>query len=113
MRNFQEPVFHLFCKVLYIMQKTEAATVPSAFPFREVESNVSKHWTENAIVNKAKEKVKNGKRHYFLDGPPYTSGTYINIYKCEQYARTSLRSIMMTLLYCRKSAHRYSVEQIA
>ncbi len=38
------------------------------------EPEIQKFWKENGIYEKAKEKSKGGKKFYFLDGPPYTSG---------------------------------------
>ncbi|MEA3378796.1 MAG: isoleucine--tRNA ligase [Nanoarchaeota archaeon] len=44
------------------------------YEFKKVEELVLKHWTTNNIYKKATEKGKNGKKFYFLQGPPYTSG---------------------------------------
>ncbi len=41
---------------------------------KEVEEEVLKFWNKNKIYNKIKNKNKNGKNFYFLQGPPYTSG---------------------------------------
>lgn len=46
----------------------------SQYNFVSVQESVSSHWQSNNIYKKCKEKVKNGKKFYFLDGPPYTSG---------------------------------------
>ncbi|MGM5484272.1 MAG: isoleucine--tRNA ligase [Nanobdellota archaeon] len=40
----------------------------------EVENNILEYWKNNKIFQKAREKNKNNKDFYFLDGPPYTSG---------------------------------------
>src|SRR3990167_383861 len=42
--------------------------------FIQIEKEILEHWKHNKIYEKAKEKNKKGKRFYFLDGPPYTSG---------------------------------------
>ncbi|MBS1266466.1 MAG: Isoleucine--tRNA ligase [Candidatus Woesearchaeota archaeon] len=44
------------------------------YDFKKTEQKVFKHWQENKIYQKAKDKSKNGKIYYWLDGPPYTSG---------------------------------------
>lgn len=44
------------------------------YNFNKIEPEVETFWKENNIYQKAKEKGKNGKKFYFLDGPPYTSG---------------------------------------
>ncbi|MGC8496019.1 MAG: isoleucine--tRNA ligase [Candidatus Micrarchaeia archaeon] len=38
------------------------------------EESVLKYWAENSINAKIRELRKNGKKFYFLDGPPYASG---------------------------------------
>jgi len=40
----------------------------------EIEPEILKYWEKNKIYQKQKDKGKNGKKFYFLDGPPYTSG---------------------------------------
>jgi isoleucyl-tRNA synthetase len=42
--------------------------------FKELEEEMLKFWKEKKIYKKSKEKNKNGKKFYFLQGPPYTSG---------------------------------------
>jgi isoleucyl-tRNA synthetase len=42
------------------------------------EEDILNFWKESKIYEKVKEKTKNGKKYYFLDGPPYTSG-YVHI----------------------------------
>ena len=42
--------------------------------FKKVEEEVLKFWEDNKIYEKVKEKNKDGKKFYFLQGPPYTSG---------------------------------------
>jgi len=44
------------------------------YDFKEVEAQVLKLWEDKAIYQKVKEKNKDGKPFYFLQGPPYTSG---------------------------------------
>ena len=44
------------------------------YDFQKVEEEVSAYWETNKIYQKAKEKNLKGKKFYFLDGPPYTSG---------------------------------------
>ncbi|MFH1642164.1 MAG: isoleucine--tRNA ligase [Nanoarchaeota archaeon] len=41
---------------------------------QQIEEEILKFWETNKILEKAKEKNKKGKKFYFLDGPPYTSG---------------------------------------
>ena len=40
----------------------------------ELEEAMFKFWVEHDVYKKQKEKVKNGRRIYFLDGPPYVTG---------------------------------------
>lgn len=40
-----------------------------------IEPSVMKFWEREQIYDKAKARVKGRKKFYFLDGPPYTSGT--------------------------------------
>jgi len=42
--------------------------------FKEVEEEMLRFWKENKIYEKSKEQNKDGKKFYFLQGPPYTSG---------------------------------------
>jgi len=44
------------------------------YDFKEVEAQVLKFWEEQDIYQKVKEKNRNNKPFYFLQGPPYTSG---------------------------------------
>jgi isoleucyl-tRNA synthetase len=44
------------------------------YNFKEVEENIIKFWESCAIAEKCREKNKGGKKFYFLQGPPYTSG---------------------------------------
>ncbi|HDD70787.1 MAG TPA: isoleucine--tRNA ligase, partial [Candidatus Woesearchaeota archaeon] len=39
-----------------------------------IEPSILAFWKENKIYEKAKEKNAGGKKFYYLDGPPYTSG---------------------------------------
>ncbi|MBS3153633.1 class I tRNA ligase family protein, partial [Candidatus Woesearchaeota archaeon] len=39
-----------------------------------VEKGILEFWKKNKIHQKSKSKNKKGKKFYFLDGPPYTSG---------------------------------------
>ncbi len=41
---------------------------------KTVEPSVLQFWEENKTYEKAKEKTQKGKKYYYLDGPPYTSG---------------------------------------
>ncbi|MEM2978295.1 MAG: class I tRNA ligase family protein, partial [Candidatus Hadarchaeales archaeon] len=41
----------------------------------EAEKRVQRWWEERGIYEKVKEKGKGGKPWYFLDGPPYASGS--------------------------------------
>jgi isoleucyl-tRNA synthetase len=41
---------------------------------KEIEKEILEFWKKNKIWEKAKEKNSNGKKFYFLQGPPYTSG---------------------------------------
>lgn len=42
--------------------------------FNETEKEILEFWKDNKIYEKLKEKNKKGKKFYFLQGPPYTSG---------------------------------------
>lgn len=44
------------------------------FSFVDIENDIKKYWHEHAIESKLKERCSNGKKFYFLDGPPYTAG---------------------------------------
>jgi len=44
------------------------------YNFKEVEEEIFKFWKAKKIYEKVKSKNKNGKKFYFLQGPPYTSG---------------------------------------
>ena len=46
---------------------------PSYKP-QELEPNIERFWHGKKINEKVREKNKEGKKFYFLDGPPYTSG---------------------------------------
>ena len=42
--------------------------------FKQIEEEMLSFWKKNKIYEKSVEKNKNGKKFYFLQGPPYTSG---------------------------------------
>ena len=42
--------------------------------FKRIEEEALKFWKENKIYEKARKKNEKGKKFYFLQGPPYTSG---------------------------------------
>ncbi|MDP1695958.1 MAG: isoleucine--tRNA ligase [archaeon] len=42
--------------------------------FKKVEQDMLEFWKENKIYEKSKKKNSKGKKFYFLDGPPFTSG---------------------------------------
>lgn len=44
------------------------------YDFKQVETEVLKFWKDKHIYEKVKERNKSGKKFYFLQGPPYTSG---------------------------------------
>jgi isoleucyl-tRNA synthetase len=44
------------------------------YSFKEVEESTLEFWKKKKIHDKLKERNKNGKKFYFLQGPPYTSG---------------------------------------
>jgi len=44
------------------------------YDFKRVEEQVLKFWEDKGIYHKAQSKNKKGKKFYFLQGPPYTSG---------------------------------------
>ena len=46
----------------------------SKYNFKEVEESVLDLWKKKKIHDKLKERNKKGKKFYFLQGPPYTSG---------------------------------------
>ncbi len=41
---------------------------------RELEESVQRRWKENSIYAKSIDRMKDKKKYYFLDGPPYASG---------------------------------------
>lgn len=43
---------------------------------KEVEKEIIEFWETNKIYQKSKERNKKGKKFYFLQGPPYTSGRF-------------------------------------
>jgi len=45
-----------------------------SYDFKAIEPEMLNFWDKHSIYRKAKEKNKGGKKFYFLDGPPYTSG---------------------------------------
>jgi len=40
----------------------------------EREEEILRYWKENKVPEKVREKNKNGKKYYFLDGPPNAYG---------------------------------------
>ncbi|MCX8193858.1 MAG: isoleucine--tRNA ligase [Candidatus Pacearchaeota archaeon] len=48
------------------------------YDFKIKEKEILEFWNKNNIYKKVKEKNKKGKKFYFLQGPPYTSG-YLHI----------------------------------
>jgi len=44
------------------------------YSFQTVENDMLAFWKQNSTYPQAKAKNKGGKKWYFLDGPPYTSG---------------------------------------
>tara|TARA_Y100000031_G_scaffold156682_1_gene212368 strand:- start:1836 stop:4979 length:3144 start_codon:yes stop_codon:yes gene_type:complete len=40
----------------------------------EIEKEILQYWQDHEIYQKSKDRNKGGKKYYFLDGPPYTSG---------------------------------------
>ncbi len=44
------------------------------YDFKKIEEDALKFWREKKIYEKVKKKNQKGKRFYFLQGPPYTSG---------------------------------------
>src|SRR3989338_41714 len=44
------------------------------YDFKKIEENVLDFWKKKRIYEKVKKKNNKGKKFYFLDGPPYTSG---------------------------------------
>lgn len=48
------------------------------YDFKTKEKEILEFWNKNNIYKKVKEKNKKGKKFYFLQGPPYTSG-YLHI----------------------------------
>jgi isoleucyl-tRNA synthetase len=45
------------------------------FDLKKVEERTEKFWKNNRIYEKTKERMKGRERFYFLDGPPYASGS--------------------------------------
>ena len=44
------------------------------YDFKKIEEEMLKFWKEKKIYEKSKKKNEKGKKFYFLQGPPYTSG---------------------------------------
>ena len=44
------------------------------YDFKIIEPEILNFWEKNNIYSKIKKKGKKGKKFYYLDGPPYTSG---------------------------------------
>jgi isoleucyl-tRNA synthetase len=44
------------------------------YDYQKIEKDTLKYWQEKDILKKIREKNKEGKKFYFLQGPPYTSG---------------------------------------
>ena len=44
------------------------------YDFKAKEREILEFWNKNKTYQKVKEKNKKGKKFYFLQGPPYTSG---------------------------------------
>ncbi|MDI6855764.1 MAG: isoleucine--tRNA ligase [Candidatus Thermoplasmatota archaeon] len=45
------------------------------YDFKALERKIANYWAENNIYEKVKKKHERGKDYYFIDGPPYTSGS--------------------------------------
>ncbi|MBT6773901.1 class I tRNA ligase family protein, partial [Candidatus Woesearchaeota archaeon] len=41
---------------------------------KELEAEMLDFWEKQKILDKLRKKNENGKKYYYLDGPPYTSG---------------------------------------
>lgn len=46
------------------------------YAFAELEPQIVEYWRKNLTVEKLRRKNLRGKKFYFLDGPPYTSGRF-------------------------------------
>lgn len=55
-------------------------TAGSQFDFRGVESRVRQFWDQNKIYEKAKAQTNPRNKFYFVDGPPYTSGSLATLH---------------------------------
>ncbi|MEM3280242.1 MAG: class I tRNA ligase family protein, partial [Candidatus Micrarchaeaceae archaeon] len=44
------------------------------FDANKIEEEIQSYWEKHEIIRKVREKNRNGKPFYFLDGPPYVSG---------------------------------------
>lgn len=49
--------------------------IPQRYAAAELEAEVQRRWAEEHAYEKAKERRSAGERFYFLDGPPYTTGS--------------------------------------
>jgi isoleucyl-tRNA synthetase len=45
------------------------------YDFKALEKKISSYWSENNIYQKTKKYREKGKDYYFVDGPPYSSGS--------------------------------------
>ncbi|MDY0267117.1 MAG: isoleucine--tRNA ligase [Methanimicrococcus sp.] len=48
--------------------------IPEKYDTKKVEEQVNRFWNENDAYRKTREGRKNGKKFFFVDGPPYTTG---------------------------------------
>ncbi len=46
----------------------------SSFKPKEIEPSILQFWKANEVVEDLRKRNKDGKKYYFLEGPPYTSG---------------------------------------
>ncbi len=44
------------------------------YDFKKIEEDILKYWTKKEVLKKIKNRNSDGKKFYFLQGPPYTSG---------------------------------------
>ena len=52
---------------------------------QQLEPQIIEFWKKNNIVETLRKRNKKGKKFYFLDGPPYTSGKF-HLYHALNYA---------------------------
>ena len=61
---------------------------------QQLEPQIIEFWKKNNIVETLRKRNKKGKKFYFLDGPPYTSGKFhlVRLELCSKRYRFALQT---------------------